>query len=103
MASTRRTFIRTAAGGGALILLGAPGDVLAAKRHLRLARDAKFAQGVASGEPAPNAITLWTRLQGLDKPALTHVEVAYDPHFRRVVRQARLPVSATHDWTARVR
>jgi alkaline phosphatase D len=103
MASTRRTFIRGAAGGGALILLGAPADVLAARRDLRLARDATFAQGVASGEPAPHAITLWTRLEGLDRPALTHVEVARDAHFRHVVHRARLPVSGTHDWTARTR
>src|SRR3954468_2190033 len=103
MTTTRRTFIRSAAGSGALILLGAPGDVLAAKRKLRLARGATFAQGVASGEPAPHAITLWTRLEGLGHPALTHVEVARDAHFRHVVRQARLPVSGGHDWTARVR
>jgi alkaline phosphatase D len=101
--TTRRTFIRSGAGAGALLLLGAPADVLAAKRKLRLARDATFAQGVASGEPAPHAITLWTRLQGLESPALTRVEVARDAHFRHVVHHARLPVSGAHDWTARVR
>src|SRR4051812_27204673 len=103
MASTRRTFIRAAVGGGALSLLGAPPDVLAAARTLRLARDARFDQGVASGEPAPRAITLWTRLEGLTKPALTRLEVARDPHFKHVVHHERLAVSGAHDWTARAR
>jgi alkaline phosphatase D len=103
VASTRRTFIRSGVGAGALVLLGTPADVLAARRKLRLARDATFAQGVASGEPGPHAITLWTRLEGLEKPALTGVEVARDPHFRHVVHTARLPVSGAHDWTARTR
>ena len=50
MASTRRTFIRTAAGSGALILLGAPADVLrAAKRKLQRRPRCEFAQGIASG------------------------------------------------------
>ena len=85
MNSTRRTFVRAAIGGGALTLLGAPPDVLGAARKLKLARDAKFLQGVASGEPAPKAITLWTRLEGLTKPALTRLEVARDAHFKHVV------------------
>src|SRR4051812_18538854 len=101
--TTRRTFIRAAAGGGALVLLGAPPDVLAAPRKLRLARDAAFHQGVASGEPAPRAITLWTRLEGLAKPALTRLEVARDAGFRHVVHHERLAVSGAHDWTARSR
>src|SRR3954469_12501884 len=103
MATTRRTFVRTAVGAGALTLLGAPPDVLAARRKLKLARDAAFHQGVASGEPAPRAITLWTRLEGLTKPALTRLEVARDPHFKHVVHHERLAVSGAHDWTARTR
>src|SRR3954452_2147147 len=101
--TTRRTFIRAAAGGGALMLLGAPPDVVAAGRKLRLARDAAFHQGVASGEPASHAITLWTRLEGLTQPARTRLEVAPDAGFRHVVPHERLAVSAAHDWTARSR
>jgi phosphodiesterase/alkaline phosphatase D-like protein len=33
-----------------------------------LARDVAFTQGVASGEPTPGGITLWTRLEGLEGP-----------------------------------
>src|SRR3954469_438732 len=103
MATTRRTFVRTAVGAGALTLLGAPPDVLAARRKLKLARDAAFHQGVASGEPAPRAITLWTRLEGLTKPALTRVEVARDPHLKHLLHHERLAGSGAHDWTARTR
>src|SRR3954454_23300746 len=101
--TTRRTFIRAAAGGGALMPLGAPPDVVAAGRELRLARDAAFHQGVASGEPAPHAVTLWTRLEGLTQPALTRLEVARDAGFRAVVHHEPLARFAAHDWTARSR
>jgi alkaline phosphatase D len=97
----RRTFIRGAAlGGGAIVLIGAPP---ANARKLRLARDAAFRQGVASGEPGPRAITLWSRLEGLDKPALVGVEVARDAGFRKVIHRDRLVAEAKHDWTVRTR
>jgi len=97
----RRTFIRGAAlGGGAIVFLGAPP---ANARKLRLARDAAFRQGVASGEPGPRAITLWSRLEGLDKPALVGVEVARDAGFRKVIHRERLVAEAKHDWTVRTR
>jgi phosphodiesterase/alkaline phosphatase D-like protein len=97
----RRTFIRGAAlGSGAIVLIGAPP---ANARKLRLARDAAFRQGVASGEPGPRAITLWSRLEGLDKPALVGVEVAKDAGFRRVIHRERLLAEARHDWTVRTR
>ena len=85
---------------GALVLAGAPADVLAAPRKLRLARDVAFKQGVASGEPGARAITLWTRLEGLERAALVELEVARDD---RVVHRERLVVAGNRDWTARSR
>ena len=73
---SRRTFIQRAGGLGALVLIGAPPEVLAAPRKLKLARDVAFRQGVASGEPAARAITLWTRLEGLERAAAVGVEVS---------------------------
>ena len=97
----RRTFIRGAAlGGGAIVLIGTPP---ANARKLGLAKDAAFRQGVASGEPGPRAITLWSRLEGLDKPALVGVEVAKDAGFRKVIHRERLVAEAKHDWTVRTR
>ncbi len=82
------------------MFLGAPP---ANARRLRLARDAAFRQGVASGEPGPRAITLWSRLDGLTKPALVGVEVARDAGFRTVIHRERLVAEAKHDWTVRTR
>src|SRR5262245_16044486 len=97
----RRTFVRGAAlGGGAIVFLSAPP---ASARKLRLARDAAFRQGVASGEPGPRAITLWSRIEGLERPALVGVEVAKDAGFRHVIHRERLVAERKHDWTVRTR
>ena len=99
---SRRSFIHRA-GLGAIVLAGAPRDVLAAPRKLELARDARFSQGIASGEPAAHAITLWTRLDGLERPALVALEVAEDTGFRKVVHRERVVSAGNRDWTARSR
>ncbi|MEM9385156.1 MAG: alkaline phosphatase D family protein [Pseudomonadota bacterium] len=57
-------------------------------------RSALFTLGVASGDPQPRRVTLWTRLSpdplnggGMDEAAVeVTVEVASDPDFRDVVR-----------------
>src|SRR5215213_691985 len=62
-----------------------------------------YPHGVASGDPAPDSVILWTRRpfdQG-DRHLLT-VEVAEDEAFRHVVAHAPAPVSAAADWTCRV-
>ncbi|MEU4544231.1 alkaline phosphatase D family protein [Nonomuraea dietziae] len=46
-----------------------------------------FTLGVASGEPLPDGVILWTRLTGLSRPADVHWQVAEDDRFVRVVRQ----------------
>ena len=46
----------------------------------------RFPQGVASGDPQPDSVILWTRRPPADgKPAALTVEVAEDPMFQRVV------------------
>ncbi|MBL8114541.1 MAG: alkaline phosphatase D family protein, partial [Acidobacteria bacterium] len=62
-----------------------------------------YPQGVASGDPDPNSVILWTRhpfAEGTRQ--LLTVEVADDAAFRRVGAHAQAPVSAAADWTARV-
>ena len=62
-----------------------------------------YLQGVASGDPDPHSVILWTRrpfAQGTRH--LLTVEVAEDEAFGRVIAHAQAPVSSAADWTARI-
>lgn len=62
-----------------------------------------YPEGVASGDPDPTSVILWTRrpFDSGDRHVLT-VEVADHPNFRKVIARAPAPVSAAADWTSRV-
>ncbi|MCM2269318.1 MAG: PhoD-like phosphatase N-terminal domain-containing protein, partial [Thermoanaerobaculia bacterium] len=54
-----------------------------------------YPQGVASGDPDPHSVILWTRRPFADGTReLLTVEVAEDEAFRRVVAHAPAPVSS---------
>jgi alkaline phosphatase D len=100
MGISRRDFIQTAAAMGASLAWG--GAARASRSNWREARNL-YPQGVASGDPDPTSVILWTRrpyAQG--KRHLLTVEVAEDERFKRVVAQAPARVSASADWTTRV-
>ena len=62
-----------------------------------------YPQGVASGDPAPDSVILWTR-RAPDAGASTHrlmVEVASDDAFQHVVARGNVEVGAASDWTCR--
>ena len=100
MTISRREFLELASAIGAtLAWSGAAG---ASRTRWRERRDL-YPEGVASGDPDSGSVILWTRrpfAKG-ERQILT-VEVAEDEGFRRVVAQARAPVSLASDWTARV-
>ena len=99
---TRRTFLTAAAGAGALAMAGDPLAALrksAARPLPPLARDARFRQGIASGEPATDGITLWTRLEGLERRARLQVEISPDADFRRVVYRKTVVAEPDADFT----
>ena len=54
-------------------------------RRAPTVRGGRFAEGVISGDPTPNGITLWTRLAGVGGRGSVELEVARDKAFRRVV------------------
>jgi alkaline phosphatase D len=61
-----------------------------------------FPEGVASGDPSPDSVILWTRRPfGSGERRLLTVEVALDPNFRRIVATAPAAVNAAADWTCR--
>ena len=100
MTLSRRDFIQSAAVMGATLAWG--GRASASRINWREQRDL-YPEGVASGDPGPDSVILWTRRpfdQG-DRHVLT-VEIAEDEAFRRVVAHAPAAVSAAADWTCRV-
>ena len=100
MTLSRRTFIQVAAAMGASLAWAS--RVSASKTNWRERRD-HYPEGVASGDPDPSSLILWTR-RPFDAGArhVLTVEVAEDPDFRRVVAHAPAAVSAAADWTTRV-
>ena len=96
----RRGFIASAAAIGATLAWGgvAHGSTLRWTERREL-----YPEGVASGDPEPGSVILWTRRPfavGI-RHELT-VEIALDRDFARVVATVRAPVLAEADWTCRV-
>jgi alkaline phosphatase D len=100
MTLSRREFVQQAAAIGAV--LAWTGPARASRTNWREAREL-YPHGVASGDPDPGSVILWTRrpFETGGRQKLT-VEVAEDANFRRVVATAPAPVSAASDWTSRV-
>jgi alkaline phosphatase D len=94
---TRRAFLTSAgASAGAIALAAGSGDLSRAALAQRpRIRGYPFTLGVASGDPLPNGVVLWTRLApdplnggGMpDRPLPVRWQVAEDERFRRVVRR----------------
>src|SRR5262245_26131509 len=98
--SRRRFFAATAAALGAG--LAYPRGARVAARAWRERRDL-YPQGVASGDPAPDSVILWTR-RAPDAGVAAHqltVEVARDPAFAHIVAHGAVEVGADTDWTCR--
>ena len=97
----RRSFIAAAAALGATAALARP--MAAASRLRWTERRDLYPEGVASGDPEPRSVILWTRRPFSDRArAVLTAEIATDPEFRRVVATARAPIFAESDWTCRV-
>ncbi len=96
----RREFVSTAAAMGATILWARP--TAAASRIVWREDRAAYPEGVASGDPMPDSVILWTRrpFAGTAR-AMLIAEVALDPDFRQVVATRKVPVLAEADWTCR--
>jgi len=97
----RRNFLASAAAMGATLAWARP--VPAASRITWREARTLYPEGVASGDPDPHSVMLWTRrpFSGRPRAELT-AEIALDPDFRRVVATMQVPVLAESDWTCRV-
>ena len=97
---SRRDLIRAGAavtGAGAARLLGAPGAATAAAPD-----GTAFAHGVASGDPAPDRVVIWTRVSGHPDPVALRWTVARDEGLTDVVAGGEVLVGADTDHTAHV-
>ena len=98
---TRRKFAEAAAAAGAVLAFGTGSAAAPAWRERR----DLYPQGVASGDPAPDSVLLWTRRQpaaGDPRAAyLLTVEVSKDQAFHDVVVRGKAEVTADTDWTCR--
>jgi alkaline phosphatase D len=100
MRISRRDFMQAAAAMGASLAWG--GRARASRTSWRERNDL-YPEGVASGDPDPHSVMLWTRRPfGDAERHLLTVEVAEDETFSQVVAHAPTPVSAAADWTTRV-
>ena len=100
MTLSRREFVKVAAAMGASLAWTRPAR---ASRTKWVERRDLYPEGIASGDPDPTSVILWTRRPfstGV-RQVLT-VEIAEDEAFRRVVAKAPAAVSAASDWTTRV-
>jgi len=62
-----------------------------------------YPEGVASGDPLPDAVILWTRYPASSGTAANLlVEIAEDPSFEQVVASAATKAVPQSDWTCRV-
>lgn len=99
---SRRRFVRGAAFGTGLIVLSHP-LLERTARAVPLASDVAFAEGVAAGEPAERAITLWTKLDGLTEPRRLNLEVSADPGFGSVLHSEEVLADPALGGSARTR
>ena len=99
---SRRGFV-----AGAIAMGAAPALARKPGRSTILRRESRegYPQGVASGDPTPDGMILWTRRQprpGRERPHRLTVEVAEDEAFERVVVVRTVKAQAVADWTCRV-
>src|SRR4249919_2099333 len=98
----RRDFLKSASLLGASLAFNL-GEARSSAREWRERRDL-FAEGVASGDPHPDSVLLWTRASAGGSAAVVPltVEVAEDAAFERVVASERVRALLEADHTCRV-
>ncbi|HTU63300.1 MAG TPA: PhoD-like phosphatase N-terminal domain-containing protein, partial [Polyangiales bacterium] len=109
MSITRRDLLRQAGGFAAWAALpigcgDAAAEGVAQSSALGASETLAFLHGVASGDPLPDAVILWTRVTPSDESRTIALqwEVATDLGFREVVARGSLLTDASRDFTAKV-
>ncbi|HYI18841.1 MAG TPA: alkaline phosphatase D family protein [Solirubrobacteraceae bacterium] len=103
MQSRRQFLARSGAASAAVLAPQALMSGLASARQAPLLKSGRFAEGVASGDPAPRGITLWTRVAELERKGSVRLEVAKDKSFRKVVARDLIGTSPRTDGSVKAR
>ena len=101
---TRRTLMAFGA-AGLSVVAASPLNALDAAPEDGSAREVGFPQGVASGDPTPDSVVLWTRMipeDGLDAAVEGVVEMALDADFETVIVRQAVTARPEDDHTVRV-
>ena len=107
----RRAFLKGAAGAAALTATGTALAGPAFSAAVQVPVDAVFQYGVASGDPLPTGVILWTRVtpspdatpgSGEGRPTPVQWVIAEDPDLTRVVQRGSLMTSPDTDHTVKV-
>ncbi|MFD4140430.1 alkaline phosphatase D family protein [Streptomyces sp. NPDC058572] len=108
----RRTFLTTASAAAALAFaVNLPGSASAAEADAKKITEDPFTLGVASGDPQPGSVVLWTRLAprpyepGSGLPAARFTvrwELAHDELFTRIVRRGSATAHPEFDHSVHV-
>lgn len=100
----RRNILKALAGVAGTYLATAGGTTLAAPIALTTGRY-RFPQGVASGDPQPDGVVLWTRVEANEpsaNPINVRVQIARSPDFTQIVLDEMLTATAESDHTLRL-
>src|SRR5450432_3085615 len=100
---SRRQFLASAAALGAAAVCASVRGAARTRMPWRERRDL-YTEGVASGDPRPDSVLLWTRraIAGDRVKSRLTLELAEDAAFERVVATKTVDVFAAADWTCRV-
>ncbi|CAA9448857.1 MAG: hypothetical protein AVDCRST_MAG78-3162 [uncultured Rubrobacteraceae bacterium] len=106
---SRRDFLRYSLATGVVVWAGSsmagPGISQAEAQELfrvKGVRPLVFPQSVASGDPQPDGIVLWTRIRSLNAGNTVAYEIARDTTFRNPVLRGKAETSAKKDNTVKV-
>ncbi|MEI7029785.1 alkaline phosphatase D family protein [Streptomyces pratensis] len=106
---SRRTVVRAAAASAAAVPVLATASATSAA-PARTAATPSFAHGVASGDPLPDGVLLWTRVtpepgatpgSGLGQETPVRWEIAEDRAFERIAASGAVVASAVSDHTVK--
>ena len=101
----RRSLLKAFAGLAGTFAVTAHAPTAFAGPHELAGGNFRFPQGVASGDPTPHGVVLWTRVEAVDgtqSPTALRAQVSKTPDFKSVVVDQVLTVAEDSDHTLRL-